>query len=186
MKKIITCIYLIIVLLIVLIFYYINYDNKEELSKTDKCPVVTKEVLIDGTSLSPFINSGDRVIALYDYYNCHDVLRNDVVLYDYSGNKNLLIKFVRAIPGDSWELKKIGNEYEIIINGITLLNYEGLPYLFTENTVKLLKLYANDYPIIPKDTYLLLGDKISGSMDSTKFGLVNKKEIVAKVKIGDN
>ena len=181
MKKIALIIFIVLFLLISSFFYYLNSNTA--IIKINDCPVITKEVTVDGTSMFPFINSGDKVTAIYDYYNCHDVLRNDVVLYDYSGNKNLLIKFVKAVPGDTWSLKKVNNEYEIVVNGISLLNHENIPYSLTENSIKMIELYIKDYPVIPENTYLLLGDKTSGSMDSTKFGLVNKKQIMAKVEI---
>jgi len=37
--------------------------------------------------------------------------------------------------------------------------------------------------VIPENTYLLLGNRVSGSVDSTTFGLVDKSGIVAKVEI---
>jgi len=180
MKKIISITFLIILLAFILVFCCFN-NKGEKVLEVESCPVSGKEVVVDGTSMSPFINPGDMVKAIYGYYSCHEILRNDVVLYDYAGNKNLLIKFVKAIPGDKWELKKVKDEYEIIVNGVSLFNYEGIPYSLTESSVKMLGLYIKDYPTIPDNTYLLLGDKTSGSMDSTRFGLVNKKEIVAKV-----
>ncbi|NTW34382.1 MAG: signal peptidase I [Bacteroidetes bacterium] len=156
-----------------------NLSGFYSLSK--ECPDSTKEMTVQGTSMYPFIKPEDKVKALFGYYACHDIQRNDIVLFKFSGNKNLLIKFVRAIPGDQWSLKKTDNVYEIIINGITLKNSEGKPYQFSEYSCKMLKLYTKDYPIIPEGVYLLLGDKIEGSLDSSHFGLVNKNEIVAKI-----
>ena len=176
---------LIIVISSILIFLNFNDEKKEEIIEVERCPVIINEVKVEGFSMAPFINPGDIVTAIYDYYNCHDVLRDDVVLYDYPGNKNLLIKFVRAIPGDTWGLKKNNNGYEIVVNGASLLNAEEKPYLISESSIKMLQLYIKDYPIIPIDTYLLLGDKISGSMDSTRFGLISRKDIMAKVKVGE-
>jgi len=135
--------------------------------------------------MEPFIKSGDTVSAIYDYYDCNDILRDDVVLYDYAGNKSLLIKSVKAIPGDRWELKEVNNGYEIVVNNESVLNFEKEPYLISSNSAKMIELYINDYPIIPNDTYLLLGNKIGGTLDSTKFGLVGKNDIKAKVQIVD-
>jgi signal peptidase I len=163
------------------LFFFYNFDSGEEIIEKESCPVILKEVSVNGSSMVPFLNPEDRVTAIYDYYNCHDVLRNDVVLYKYSGNSNLLIKFIKAVPGDKWKLKEADNGYEIVVNDISLLNSKGSMYLIPENSVRMLELYVNDYPIIPKDTYLLLGDKIDGSLDSTSFGLVGKKDIMAKV-----
>jgi signal peptidase I len=180
MKKIILSVFLILSLS--LIFYYVNNLKNTEIIT---CPISIKIVTVNGLSMSPFLNSGQEVIALYNYYDCNEVLRNDVVLYKYSGNSNLLIKFVKAIPGDKWSLEKTDSGYKIIINDVFLVNSESSPYLIPEGSIKMLELYAEDYPIIPADTYLLLGDKTDGSLDSTSFGLVGKKDIIAKVRIAD-
>jgi signal peptidase I len=140
-----------------------------------------KEVTVRGNSMSPFLESGETVRALFGYYDCNPVQRNDIVLFRYSGNENLLIKFVRGIPGDNWNLKKTDNGYEIIINGNPVLNSEGNPYLIAESSIRILEIYIKDYPIIPEKTYLLLGDGLNGSIDSTHFGLVGKDDILAKV-----
>ncbi|MFA5169353.1 MAG: signal peptidase I [Candidatus Paceibacterota bacterium] len=181
MKKI--AIFLILATAAVLIFYYFSHNNDFKTTEITACPVSVKTVTVNGLSMYPFFESGEEVKALYDYYDCKDVLRNDVVLYKYSGNNNLLIKFIKAVPGDKWGLKKTNNGYEIVVNDITLLNSEAKPYLMSESSVKMLELYIKDYPVIPADAYLLLGDKTDGSLDSTSFGLVGKKDIMAKVEV---
>ncbi|MFA5228549.1 MAG: signal peptidase I [Candidatus Paceibacterota bacterium] len=186
MKKIIIFIFVLLILIFSIFLYKENLktiDNIgiDEIETKEECVIDYRVVTINGYSMSPFLESGEEVQALFNYYSCNDVLRNDVVLYKYSGKSNLLIKFIRAIPGDTWNLKKTNSGYEIIVNGISLLNSEGKLYLIPEGSTKMLELYARDYPVIPADAYLLLGDKIDGSMDSTSFGLVGKKDIMAKV-----
>jgi type IV secretory pathway protease TraF len=45
----------------------------------------------------------------------------------------------------------------------------------------MLSLYEKDYKgIIPQNTYLILGDQPSGSVDSSVFGLVDKSDILGK------
>jgi len=45
----------------------------------------------------------------------------------------------------------------------------------------MLKLYVKSYPVLPDNTYLILGNKVSGSSDSTRFGLIDKSDIVGKI-----
>ena len=46
----------------------------------------------------------------------------------------------------------------------------------------MISLYIKDYKgIIPPDTYLILGDNPFGTYDSTRFGLIDKSNIVGKV-----
>jgi hypothetical protein len=49
---------------------------------------------------------------------------------------------------------------------------------------RLLSLYEKDYKgIIPEDAYLILGNLPQGSLDSSHFGLVGKKDILGKVSV---
>lgn len=183
MKKIIVLILIPLILLLSYLLYKDNLSVDKNVTKNDKveCTINSKVVTINGYSMYPFLKPEEDVQALFNYYDCNDISRNDVVLYRYSGNSNLLIKFVKAVPDDKWNLKKTDNGYEIAVNDIFLLNSEGKPYLIPESSIKMLELYVKDYPVIPADTYLLLGDKTDGSLDSTSFGLVGKKDIMAKV-----
>ena len=141
-------------------------------------------MIVRGSSLNPFIKPGQGIEALFGYYKCHKIKRGDVVLFDYAGDKNFIIKIVKGIPGDKFELRKSDGGWNIIINDNIIKNSENKPYLILGNAYKMLSLYEKDYKgIIPEDAYLLLGNRISGSIDSTAFGLVNKSGIVAKVKI---
>jgi len=183
MKKIVVLVLILLILIISYLSYKDNLSTDKNILRDDKieCSINSKTVTISGNSMYPFFNSGEDVQALFNYYDCYDILRNDIVLYKYSGSSNLLIKFIKAIPGDKWNLEKTDNGYKIIVNDTPLLNSEGKTYLIPESSTKMIKLYTKDYPIIPIDTYLLLGNKTDGSMDSTSFGLISKKDIMAKV-----
>lgn len=181
MKKIIVFILTLLILILSIFLCKENLKIIDESKIKEGCIIDHRIVTINGYSMSPFLDSGEEVSALFGYYGCNPIQRNDIVLYDYSGNKNLLVKFVRAIPGDNWGLKEISGSYEIEVNGILLVNSEGSAYLISEGSADMLKLYIKDYPVIPENTYLLLGDEVKGSLDSTRFGLVGKKNIVAKV-----
>ena len=183
-KKLIWAITIIIAVLVLLGFRFIGRISKDSSNQNQgKCQVTKEEVTVRGNSLSPFIKNGQTVEALKGYYKCYPVKRNDVVLFHYSGDKNPLIKMVKAVPGDQWSLRQGKDGYNIIVNNHPLANTEGKLYQIIGNRVKMLQLYTNDYPVIPKDTYLLLGNEPEGSLDSTRFGLIDKSDIVAKVNI---
>ncbi len=50
----------------------------------------------------------------------------------------------------------------------------------------MIKLYADSYPIIPENTFLILGDKIQGTLDSSKFGLIHLNDIYGKLILGES
>ncbi len=169
---------IVITALIVVILFSSAFKN---------CPIKIEEKIVRGNSLEPLIKDGETIEVLFGYYDCHPIQRNDIVLYSYSGNKNPIIKIIKGIPGDKFSLKKTNNGWYILINGEILKNSENQPYIFDDQGYRLLSLYEKDYKgIIPEDAYLLLGNLPQGSLDSSHFGLVGKKNILGKVRIINN
>jgi len=145
--------------------------------KNNSCVTKTETRLVRGGSMAGLIDDGKKVKILYGYYDCNPVERGNVILYNYPGNPNPIIKSVRGLPGDTFSV-----ENNIILNGQPLTNDNGQPYKLDEQEGKLLELYEKDYHgRIPPDTYLILGNITYGSLDSTKFGLVGGKDVLGKV-----
>lgn len=144
---------------------------------------IKSEYTISGSSLSGIIESGQKVYIIKGYYDCHPVQRNDVVAYGYNYAKdiNLIIKVVKAIPGDVWTLQPDENGNLIIVNGQPLKNSYGDNYVIPFEKSAMLTLYVQSYPTIPSDAFLILGNQTQGTVDSTRFGLIGLKDIVGKV-----
>jgi signal peptidase I len=160
--------------------------KKEEVrnEKSQNCPIKIEEKIVRGNSLEPLIKDGETIEVLFGYYDCHPIQRNDIVVYFYAGNKNPIIKIIKGIPGDKFSLKKTNNGWYILINGEILKNSENQPYILDERGYRVLSLYEKDYKgIIPEDAYLILGNLPQGSLDSSHFGLVGKKDILGKVRV---
>ena len=136
-------------------------------SYDSSCITKTQNDKVSGSSLEPFIKNGTIIRAEYGYYSCNDVQRGDVVLVKYTGHDNALIKIIRALPGDKFELKQEENSsWHILINGEVLTNSAGEPYSFSGQTAHNLKLYEVSYKgILPANSYLVFGDQIAGSTD---------------------
>jgi len=159
-------------------------QNNIKNSEIQDCFIETEEMTVRGSSLDPFIKPEQIIKALFGYYNCNEIKKEDVVLFDYAGNKNSVIKIVKGVSGDKFELRKAEGGWNILINNQIVKNSEDKSYLIFGNAYKMLSLYEKDYKgIIPENAYLLLGNQVSGSVDSTTFGLVDKSGIVAKVEI---
>jgi len=99
-------------------------------------------------------------------------------MYAYAGNADPLVKIVRGVPQDKWALQETENGFLIVINQEPLKNSEGVFYQIPPSRIAMLALYAKTYPTIPPDTYLLLGNDPSGTLDATRFGLISKESIV--------
>lgn len=161
-----------------------NQSNNVVNLVTKDCLIKTEERTVRGSSLSPLIKSDQTIKVLFDYYDCNEITRGSIVLFNYAGNKNPLIKIVKGISGDKFELRRSGSGWNILINNQIVKNSEGKVYLIFGNRYKMLSLYERDYKgVIPENAYLLLSNQASGSVDSTKFGLVDKSGIIAKVEI---
>lgn len=148
----------------------------------ESCVSKSKNEIVRGNSLSGLIEDGKEVKIWRDYYKCRPVRRNDIVVYQYAGNLNPLIKIVKGMPGDRFELEQADGGWYIKLNGKRLVNSQGEPYRLTDAQIRVLELYAKDYQgIIPSGAYLLFGNIATGSLDSTRFGLVSGRDITAKV-----
>lgn len=163
----------------------LNYKKENIITKKDNnCVITTEEKEVNGSSMEPLIKNGTTIRLLKNYQKCYELKRNDLVIYQYAGSKNPLIKKIQAIPNDKFELKKNKqNRWNIFINDKILKNSQNQKYAFTENKSKMLKLYAKSYPIIPKKTYLILGEKSGGTTDSSQFGLIHSNDILGKAEI---
>lgn len=140
-------------------------------------------VEVRGSSLAPLINPGETIKLVYGYYDSQPVEREDIIAYKYAGNDVPIIKIVKAVPEDRWELRKSNDSYLIVVNEQPLINSEGKYYQIPESNIKMLNLYVEDYPVLPDNTYLILGNKASGSLDATRFGLIDKSDIVGKIEM---
>ncbi|TRZ64053.1 MAG: signal peptidase I [Spirochaetia bacterium] len=150
------------------------------------CEVKEQPLKVNGNSLSGFIEDDAEMKALMNYYACNPVERGDIALYSYSDNKNPLIKVVKGIPGDKFQLKKTSADcWNILINGEISKNFQNESYCFNESGYKMLSLYEKDYRgIIPSNAYLIFGNLAGGSMDSSRFGLIGKQDLIGKAVSG--
>lgn len=148
------------------------------------CPAKIEERTVRGDSLSGLVEAGQEVRVLFGYYDCHEVARGDIVAYQHAGNPDPIIKVAKGLPGDRFGLRRARGGWTILVNGRVAKNSRGRPYLFGESSYRMLSLYESDYGgIIPPGAYLILGNLPGGSLDSSRFGLVAKSEILGKVLI---
>lgn len=136
--------------------------------------IVTLEQVV-GPSMSPTLKNGDIVILNKFSYKFNDIKRGDIVSLNYADTK-YLIKRVIGLPGEYVEIK----DNKVYIGDKILKEY----YL---KDVEMKDFTLNDlgYDVIPKDKYLVLGDNRGNSLDSRdkKVGLIDRKDIVGKVKL---
>lgn len=129
-----------------------------------------------GPSMSPTLSNNDIVILDKLSYRFMDIKRGDVVAFYYANTK-YLIKRVIGIPGDTIEFQN----NKLYING----SYYNEKYLNDNVITNDFTLNEIGYFKIPEDMYFVLGDNRGDSLDSrdTDVGLINKKDILGKVRL---
>ena len=128
------------------------------------------------------LEAGSTITIQMGFYDCNEVKKNDVVICSYSPQRDPAVKIVKGLPGDRLDLRKSGNAWNIKVNRRRLKNRQGAAYSLDERRIKMLQLYIKDYKgKIPRDAYLILGNRPEGSFDSTRFGLVDRSSLVGRV-----
>ncbi len=181
-----------IIIIVFLVFVslgaiWLFVEKEEEISQAsleEECPVEKRETTIHGNSLSPLIEDNSQVESLWGYYDCNEVKRGDVVLYDYAGSEDPLAKIIKGLSGDSFSLQKEEERWNILVNEKILKNSAGKPYAINERKHDMLSLYVESYDSeIPEEAYLILSDNPAGGLDSTHFGLIDVGDILGKINL---
>lgn len=118
-------------------------------------------------SMKPTIEPGDQIFVTR-IYNPEKIKRGEIVVFKKPGEKDLLIKRVIGLPGDTVEIKDGGKVY---ING----------KLLDEPYVKYTDPLGGTFHV-PQGEYLMLGDNRANSRDARywKDPYIPGSDIVAK------
>ncbi len=120
---------------------------------------------VDGESMENTLYNGEIVLLNKIDLKTEGLNRFDIVVFKY--NKDLLIKRVIGLPGETVEYK----DNELYINSKKL----DVPFEFE---------YTKDFKYeVPESEYFVLGDNRDNSKDSRYFGSIKLKAIKGKVKI---
>lgn len=137
----------------------------------------TIQETVQGTSMAPILTSGQVIDVLPSAHPCFHIERNDLVIYDYAhelNKANPVVKRVVWMPGDTFSYLS-GN---VFINQKKLQTSLGVDYTIDSS---ILRLYANDFPVIPPNKLLIFWEIPTGSKDSSTFWFVDMNELSWKV-----
>jgi signal peptidase I len=124
--------------------------------------------VVRGSSMTPGIHDGDRIVIDHLSYVLGDVQRGDIVVLEYPLDPTVdYIKRVIGLPGD--EIRIDGDR--VCVNGRPIEE----PYVDTQDSRTHLAL------TVQPGTYFVLGDNRPHSSDSREFGLVPRENLVGKV-----
>jgi signal peptidase I len=138
-----------------------------------------RPVEVRGNSLGTLAPAGTRLVLLEGYYRCNAVRRGDVVALRYGGDKSPLSKVVHGVPGDRLALEVTARGERLSINGQVAKTSEGVPFEIDAAADRMLRGYVRGFGgVIPKDAYLVLGDRSGRTVDSRRFGLVARADLL--------
>ena len=126
---------------------------------------VVSPIKVNGNSMFKTLHDGDIMILNIIGYRFSDVERFDIVVVD-EGDE-YLIKRVIGLPGETIEYR----DNQLYVNGKKVKeNYSS------EKT--------DDFKVtVSKDSYFVLGDNRTNSLDSRYFGEFKRKKILGKTKL---
>ena len=120
---------------------------------------------VSGNDMFPAVKDGDLVFA---YRLQSDLSKNDVVVYTAAGRSR--VGRILGRPGDVIMLDDSGN---LLVNGTNQGGEIMYPTYAKESCT---------YPfVVPENSYFLLGDYRTQTVDSRDFGAVPKADVEGKV-----
>jgi signal peptidase I len=127
---------------------------------------------VQGESMSPTLQDGDRVFLNLWLYRLMGPQRGDVVAVDVPGYEGTSVKRVIALSGETVQIKE----------GAVFVNGQALPEPYLPPSVTTWSGVMSKEPYqIPADSYFVLGDNRGDSLDSRRFGAVPKGWIRGRV-----
>lgn len=128
------------------------------------------------------IKPGQVVDVEMGFYGCNEPQNNDIVLLQTSGRPDPIIRIVKVVPNDKFEVEKNKDKYNLFINGDEMQNLDGSPYQFHEAKSLMLKLYEKNLQSkMIANTYFVFSNDIAGGYDSTRFGPIEKSKILGRI-----
>ncbi len=124
-------------------------------------------VSVIGPSMSPTLESGEKVLVNRFVYKLFDPKQNDLIVFQPNGNEksHYYVKRVIALPGDTVQIK----DGKVYVNGELLA--ESVETEKIENAMM-----AENEIVVGEDEYFVLGDDRNNSEDSRYASIGNVKK----------
>lgn len=140
-------------------------------------------------SMPDILKKGQSYQVQLGYYECHPVLREDLVWFRISEPVEPVVRLVAGLPGDQFALHLYSNSpkrWQIKINGHVLRFHQG-PYFIESPGVPPLKTYElSRQGRLAENEYLVFSQTAPGLTDSSNLGIVKKESFIGKVIINNN
>jgi len=134
------------------------------------------KIVVSGESMSPNLHNADYGYAIKTNYAKTHINRFSIVIFENETSKEDIIKRVIGLPGETISFKGEGND--LYVNGQLIDQY-----FIDEEMIKDTLLYGSystdEEIIIPENSYFVLGDNRTNSIDSMHgLGFIKQKQII--------
>ena len=130
---------------------------------------VITSVIVQGRSMTPTLQDGERYLLDRWTYNYRRPERGDVIVLRDPGHQDLAIKRIVGMPGDTIHLR----DGALMLNGKRAIE----PYLSSGTRTFTPDLKSRLF-ILGEDQYFVLGDNRAVSEDSRFYGPIHRQRIV--------
>ena len=130
------------------------------------------QTVVDGISMEPALEDGDKVIIDKWTYHFKEPKRFDIIVFPQDIDI-YYVKRIIGLPGETVEIR----DGRIYVDGMVLIENYGKE--------KMPKNYSMDKRFLLEDEYFVLGDNRNHSVDSREYsvGAVKRERIVGKAKV---
>ena len=133
---------------------------------------VATTVIVQGKSMIPTLQDGDRFILNRWSYVYRSPRRGDLVVVKDPGHQDYAVKRIVGMPCESLYFKR----GSVLVNGKYLLE----PYL-ASGTQTFLPDTREKLLVVGQDRYYVLGDNRGNSEDSRYYGAVHRSQIIGSI-----
>jgi len=130
------------------------------------------------------IEQNTKLVVLKDYYDCNKIQRGDIVYTRFSASIQPIVKVVRAVGGDKFEVIPDGGSkrrYHIKVNGEYVTDRMG-KFTIESLVVPPLQTYQDARNGVLKDDEVMILSNVSpGKSDSASLGLIKDRFVEGKV-----
>jgi signal peptidase I len=130
---------------------------------------VAQAFRVQGTSMLPLLDNGERIIVNKFIYRFRPIERGDIVVFWYPKDPSVsFIKRIVGLPGDQIEER----------NGVVYVNGAAMREDYLKGEYRDTETYPPSQ--VSKGHYFVMGDHRNGSNDSRSWGEVPEKYIYGK------
>lgn len=149
------------------------------------CPGDVVEIENPDDQLGSIAKRGQKLKVTLNWFACNPLERDSLVYYRFSSALDPIVRIVRAIPGDKFEVvrSKDGNAWNLEVNGDLVMSDDGKsPYFFGGKGNTTLGLYQkNTNGVLAENDVIVFAAVPPGDNDSGLFGVTSARAIMGKV-----